>query len=439
MEGLLSWKRLCFLLGGLIVLQFTFLFSSRLGRDMSPDILNKLHHSRPYHAKPQPVQSTSQQITTNSSDYTQDRCETEFPDLYLPIDKTVSYWKDRGHTINSKDMDISWRPDGAIRILIHQNELRVLQTKGVLTRRDYHIRAVSILSMIQRALESATRAGEILPTIEVPLIMDDRSGLKGHPEATNTAWAWASNSENANHERQWLMPDFNFYSSPSSGSYAEQLRMAEQMDSDFEDKISKAYWRGVLWTAKELRGPLLDSMKGEYWADAAAVDWKTRENIVAMEEHCRYAFNVHTEGRSYSGRLPFLMNCDSVPIIHPLKWTAHFYHLLEPSGENQNYVSVRRNFSNLKEVVEYYLDRPREAQRIIENGKRIFRDKYLTPEATSCYFRRLIRAFGEVSFQPNASRPANKMLSYRPRGMAFDAFVHVNEDYDDEKWSERWD
>lgn len=57
---------------------------------------------------------------------------------------------------------------------------------------------------------------------------------------------------------------------------------------------------------------------------------------------------VHAEGRSWSGRLKYILNCDSVAIIHDLEWAAWYYHLLAPSGPEKNHIPVRRDHSDLE-------------------------------------------------------------------------------------------
>lgn len=429
MEGVLSWKRLCILLIALVVLQFTFLFSTRTGHSSPPHVFNRPQHSDPTFSRPHSWKKPGHKFPSTSPEYSQERCDAEFPKLYALIDKAVAYWQERNHTIGPNDVSIKWREDGAVHILIHRNELRIIQNKGTWENHGYRVRALAILSLIQRALESATRAGEILPTIETAIVVDDMSGLDGFPHDNHTLWTWASNKNDPNHARQWLVPDFNFFSSPATGSYTEQLRMAKEHVSAWEDKDQKVIWRGVTWTNDAVRGSLVDRTKGKYWADVKVIDWATREHMIPMEDHCKYAFTVHTEGRSYSGRLPFLLNCDSVPIIHDLDWSGHFYHLLEPKGKKQNYIPAHRDFSDLEEKVEYLLDTPKEAERIIQNSIATFRDKYLTSDATNCYIRKLVERFSEVSFEPNATRPGGGEMDDRIRGVAFEAWVHMDHDY----------
>lgn len=108
----------------------------------------------------------------------------------------------------------------------------------------------------------------------------------------------------------------------------------------------------------------------------------------------------------------------------------YFYHLLEATGPNQNYVAVKRDWSDLEEKVKYYLDHPEEAERIIANSLATFRDRYLTRAADSCYTRKLIRGYANVSFTPDIHRPGtegSRML----RGDAFEMFMQNPHDIGD--------
>lgn len=58
-------------------------------------------------------------------------------------------------------------------------------------------------------------------------------------------------------------------------------------------------------------------------------------------------FLVHTEGISYSSRLKHLLNCNSITIVHDLKFLEFFYKLLVADGPDQNYVAIRRDFFDL--------------------------------------------------------------------------------------------
>lgn len=99
----------------------------------------------------------------------------------------------------------------------------------------------------------------------------------------------------------------------------------------FADKDPRAVWRGSM--NNKVRGALINATKDKEWAD---VQKMTKDTRMHMAEFCKYQFPVHTEGNSWSGRLRYLQNCNSIVVVHqPLKYQAHYYDLLVADGPNQ--------------------------------------------------------------------------------------------------------
>lgn len=369
-----------------------------------------------------------------SFDLTREQCNIAFPGLWYEIDRAVSFWKnDIGRSIIPEDTNLDWREQGAFKALIHRNQLRILETKGVwsLEGSQFPERIVAVWQQIHRALLGATAAGETLPSIEFSVSLDDRPDTpEEDPNDTHTLWTFARNYNNRAHDRSFVMPDFNFWSWRGvAGSFNEMRAREKELDEYMLDKIPKAVWRGVVWTNPDVRAPLLEATKGKSWADVVEFDWMTHENFIPLDDFCRYAFLVHTEGRSWSGRLKYLLNCDSVAMIHDREWTAHYYSLLQGDGPNQNYVPVKRDFSDLQSKVEHYLDNPSESQKIADNAVATFRDRYLTLAAEACYWRRLIEGWHDVAYTPDIYEDIQKNVSgtmqtrKQLRGVAFEELV----------------
>lgn len=362
------------------------------------------------------------------------QCDAAFPGLWYEIDRAVSFWRnDLSRTITANDTSLEWREEGAFRALIHRNQLRILETKGIfsLEGSQFPERTVAVWQQIHRALLGATAAGETLPTIEFSVSVDDRPNTpEEDPNDTHTLWSFSRNYKNPAHERAFVMPDFNFWSWRGvAGSFTEMRGRGKELDEYIPDKIPKAVWRGVVWTNPEVRAPLLKATKNKDWADVVEFDWMTRANYIPLEDFCRYAFLVHTEGRSWSGRLKYLLNCDSVTMIHEREWTAHYYSLLKADGPEQNFVPLKRNFSDLKKKVKHYLSNQDEAQRIADNAVATFRDRYLTLAAEACYWRRLIEGWNEVAETPEIYEDVQRNISGKMetrrmmRGIAFEELV----------------
>lgn len=293
------------------------------------------------------------------------------------------------------------RMEAAFIAMIHENQLRIIQTKNTWQLPGYRSRALYVLAQLNRALLGAAAAGEMLPNIEFSVVVDDMALIPGDEGDNHTTWAFTRRLGDRPSEKLWIIPDFNFYAAaPRATSFIEQQRRAAVHDAYIMDKIPKAVWRGARWTNEYVRGHLLNVSSSKDWADIEEVDWSQPNNTMTMEDMCRYAFTIHTEGRSWSGRLKFLLNCDSVLIAHHLDWTAEFYHLMKHTGKDQNYIRVNREFSNLEAKLEYFIENPKAAQRIADNAAKTFRSRYTSPAAESCYWRRLIQSYSEVAFTP---------------------------------------
>lgn len=111
-------------------------------------------------------------------------------------------------------------------------------------------------------------------------------------------------------------------------------------------------------------------------------------------------------------------------VIPKLNWTENHHHLLASGGVNQNFIEVESDFSDLEEKILYYLDHREEAERIANNSVALFRDRYLTPAAQSCYWRRLFRLWSQVSFEPEFYKTVNG-TSKIWRGIPFETYVYV--------------
>lgn len=427
------WRFLCFLLAAIIIGQNILLWIAAhksLGqpRDLLLSSQEDTRPSKPHSAKGWTFNAVRD---GNNHALNQAQCDVAFPDLYYEIDRAVAHRNDRSLPIKADDVSISWRNDAAFRGLIHENQLRILQTKGAVTNGGYRRRTLSILNQINRAIIGATAVGEQLPSIEFAVTVDDMS-LLPNKEDTHAIWTFTRRIIDGDQHRLWMIPDMD-YQAIFGASYAELRARSAQRESFLADKIPKAVWRGVVWTNEWVRKPLMEVTKGEKWADVEEVSWgeDAKDNKIPIEDYCRYAFIVHTEGRSWSGRLKHMLNCDSVPIIHDLDWTTWMYHLLKPDGSEQNYIPVKRDMSNLESMVKKYTKDPtlRKAQVIADNAVKTFRDRYGTPAAEACYWRRLVQGWSEVSFKPNVSHEISVNVSGVPtmetqlEGIAFEEFI----------------
>ena len=365
----------------------------------------------------------------------EEQCSSAFPHLYEEIDRAADYRRNIGKNISLLEVEVGWRGDGIVRAMVRDNQLYVIDAHAV-SDRNHRPRSIATLNSLNRAITAYPGS---LPDVEFT-ITDHDSALMD-PDGNQTTLAY---SRLAKQETLWLMPDFGFWGWPSVGmnSYSELQSILNEEEDDFLDKIPKLVWRGALGVAgRSMREALLQHTEGQGWSDVQTITWRNetsiKENLISMEDHCKYMFVVQTEGNTNSGRLKYLLNCHSIVMSHELHWIEHFHHLLQPSGQEQNYVQLLRDFSDLTKTMEKFLHPPTlqsEGQRIADNARRTFRESYLTPAAEACYWRALIRGWASVQgftpqrwIEPEVEDwhvgSGGKTIKKMTRGVPFEAYA----------------
>lgn len=371
----------------------------------------------------------------NDYSLTDHQCTAAFPDLYYEIDRSASYWDKHlnGAKIEASNIELDWSWDGGLQCLIYNNQLYITFSRGLNHFQHWEERSKATLHQINRAIVTSR---EPIPNIEFTIKINDQIGLsdkvRERPEYSNkTLWAFSRNIYDRTMDQVWLIPDFNFWSYPRvAGSFADFQHTALQIGSDFEAKKSLLVWRGTTAFNTAIREPLLNRTAGYPWSDVHRVDEDSSDADFArlritMPDHCRYKFAVHTEGTTWSGRLKYLLSCHSAIFIHPLSWHTHLYHLLAPDGEKQNYVPVQADWADLPGKMDELLAVPEKARLIADNAAATFRDRYLTPAAQTCYWRRLFKRWADVAWTPDPfNRTATEIDGYeKVRGMTFEEYV----------------
>ncbi|KAF2097380.1 hypothetical protein NA57DRAFT_57970 [Rhizodiscina lignyota] len=361
------------------------------------------------------------------------RCAATFPDLFKEIKRASAYWKQL--KISISDLDNSWASEGVVRALIFDGRLYILETKFSGAGYNIH-RSLAILSSIHRAIGSST---DPIPNVEFSFSVSDIADSE-HKGSGRPIWTFSRRAED---EHQWLMPDFGFWSWGLDlvGEYTQIRNQISQSENTFSDKLSKAVWRGT--ENSQVRKDLIKVTKPfrQTWADIQSITWSGRIKLssnsklkaLSIPEHCNWKFLIHTEGVSYSGRGKYLLNCHSVFVAHELEWIENWHQFLVSDGPNQNYVRVKRDFSDLPDKMRFLLDHPVLAERIANNSVTTFRDGYLTPAAQACYWREMLRAWRDVSFEPElweeveALNEAGQSTDpqWRMRGIPYETFVYV--------------
>lgn len=90
-------------------------------------------------------------------------------------------------------------------------------------------------------------------------------------------------------------------------------------------------------------------------------------------------------------------------------------------GQEQNFVEVEPDFSDLEGRIQDLLANPAKAREIAARSAEVFRDIHLTPAAQACYWRRMIDAWASVSFTPAGWEEVGGEV--RLRGIPLETFV----------------
>ncbi|KAL2444187.1 hypothetical protein ABEF95_015792 [Exophiala dermatitidis] len=317
------------------------------------------------------------------------QCEQAFPGLFEEVERPLA--DRRNSSITLEELDSVPRQNGYVRGMIYDQQLYVIEKTGGIYSRE-----LATLHALHRAIISAP---EPLPNIEFVFNSDDRI-------PSVAIWGYARREQDT---KIWLIPDFGYWSWPETkvGTMREvQMKAVETEQDDgwsWSSKVPKLLWRGATM-GLELRENFLKAAADQPWADVKALEWKNKESMAhdlkSMPEHCQYKYLAHTEGNSYSGRLKYLQSCKSVVVAHKMDWIQHHHPLMRSDGPDKNYVQVERSYEDLPEKMAWLQARDRDAERIASNSVQTFRDRYLTPAAEACYWRRLIHGWSMVSFVP---------------------------------------
>ncbi|BCR89787.1 uncharacterized protein ACHE_50985A [Aspergillus chevalieri] len=338
------------------------------------------------------------------------QCRTAFPGLFEDVFRAVNYWRYHGN-LATEDLDHITLQHGMARASIYRGELYVnaARAKG----EDHRQKILAVLSAIHRALV----ADRDRRSRDMSFIFSVEDKVEDVTSSEYPVWVF---SRAATEEAVWLMPDFGYWAwdNPQNpiGPFDQVVEHIQEVDVPWSEKKRQLVWRGKPSFAPKLRRALLEAARDKAWGDVKQVDWQEKANIIKMEDHCKYMFIAHVEGRSYSASLKYRQACRSVIVAHKLQFIQHHHYLLVSSGPEQNYVEVERDFSDLADKLEPLVENPDAAKRIADNSVRTFRERYLTKAAEACYWRALFDGYGAV-WNSSGVRDA------RERGLRYESFV----------------
>ncbi|KAK5117406.1 hypothetical protein LTR62_006024 [Meristemomyces frigidus] len=374
-----------------------------------------------------PVWRFNATLDRNNHALTQAQCDASFPQLYHEIERSQKYWKSKQgkKPITKEQIDLKWSNDGGMMGMIYDQQLYITFSRGLNHFGHWKERSHATLHQIHRAILASP---EPVPNIEFAIKINDVIGLTPD-DPTVTIWAFSRDINDPIMDRVWIIPDFNFWSYPRvSGAYGDFQQQALSQSSDsYTAKQDLLVWRGTLAFNREIREPLLAQSDSQPWSDVKeVVEDSATDNRISMPDHCRYKYSVHTEGTTWSGRLKYLLSCHQVVFIHHLNWYTHLYHLLVPSGPHQNYVQTQDDWSDLPAKITDLVSNPAKGKKIADNAAQEFRDRYLTPAAQTCYWRRLFHVWREMSFEAEPweySDARDGSRQRKVRGMSYEEYV----------------
>lgn len=227
------------------------------------------------------------------------QCTAAFPGLFEDVERATKYWEGNGN-IPTAALDNVKLVKGMTRAMIYNGDLYVIATES--TGEDHRRKTLATLSAMHRAL-AAMPLRHAAANLEFVFSVEDKASDvvgTGHP-----IWVFA---RKVSEESLFLMPDFGFWAwdnmigdkNNEIGSYDGVVEKVKEVEDGvaFADKQKKLVWRGKLSFAPKLRRTLLDVCRGHEWSDVKQLNWKVRENYLTLEDHCKYQFIAHVEGKS---------------------------------------------------------------------------------------------------------------------------------------------
>nr|POE47476.1 kdel motif-containing protein 1 [Quercus suber] len=374
-------------------------------------------------------------LDRNNHALTLDQCSAAFPKLYHEIDRSAAYWNKKldGRKMGEDQISLKWSTDGGLRAMIWEQQLYVISSHGLNHFGHWKERSMGTLHQIHRAIIASK---EPVPNLEFSLKINDRIGLTDASPHT-AIWAFSRDINDKPMDQVWLIPDFNFWNYPRvAGAFGDFQREAIEVGSGWLDKVNKLVWRGTIAFNPGIRDALLQAAQDKPWSDVHKVNEDTTDAEqakfrITLPDHCKYRFAVHTEGTTWSGRLKYLLSCHSAIIIHPLTYYTHLYHLLNPSGDEQNYVPVKKDWSDLSETMDDLTANSDKAEKIANNAAAQLRDQYFTPAAQTCYWRQLFHTWASMSLDPDPytyDAAADGKITKTWRGMTYEEYITWDKD-----------
>ena len=347
------------------------------------------------------------------------QCDAAFPELYYEIHRAATRWQ--GQHITPDMIGLNDEGKAGVHVLIADNKIRIVNSRGS-EEPESLSRIHGILQQLDRAITSVEGVEKEFSNTEFAIDLDDYPSLSSNRRLA--MWSSMRNLRDRLHDDIWVAPDSQWWLAlPSGMPFEDAQARARGHSSLLDNKNPVAFWRGDPSTRADVHSELLEVAQDQFLTNARLLDSSEGEIGAPAEHLCDYRFLINLGDPSALSRLKTILNCDSVPIINDLTSVTHYSHLLET---NISYVPVAKDFSNLADQVEYYLVDEEEAQYIADSARMTFRERYTTPAATACYWRKLLRVWSSVSFAPTLYGESYPQAGdWKIRGVSLDEYLYV--------------
>lgn len=137
----------------------------------------------------------------------------------------------------------------------------------------------------------------------------------------------------------------------------------------FSDKKDTAVFRGAVTQPHRIRfmqemfdHPLVDA--GQSNNSDEHPEWQ--KPFMSVEEQLQYKFLICLEGNDVASNLKWAMSSNSVVVTPKMKFETWFMEGTLQAGVH--YIEVEDDWSDFEEKIQYYIDNPLEAEKIVKNA-----------------------------------------------------------------------
>jgi hypothetical protein len=172
----------------------------------------------------------------------------------------------------------------------------------------------------------------------------------------------------------------------------------------FTDKRNGLVWRGGAYQAN--RKLLVEKFWNQPRFNVGQTN-KPKEKLpwqkpfLSTAEQLKYKFVACPEGNDVATNLKWVMSSNSLAVMPKPRYETWFMEgILEP---DVHYVAVENDYSNLEEKMEYYSNRPVEANKIIHNAH-LHVARFRNPDLEDLLCLKVLEQYAELSGQEDANR-----------------------------------